>query len=160
MTSFIVKNGSPVPGRLVYDGTGFDTEPRPLGCVASVAIQEVELMLCEEDARVVFVTGYCPYQGWWPAVLVPPPYRSAILIAAFEEPLVMGTAVGLVSGKEIWPVYVDARSGWVRLGEGNSEKGLEGIEFAPGAVAELEGSRLTGLWLKPYRLPQQVPLLG
>jgi len=156
MTKFVVKEGKPIAGQLVYDGTGFETEPRPSGCIASVSIHELELMLDEDDKRVVYVTGYCPYQSWRPAVLTSPKYHSGVLYALLDKPIVAGTTVGLHPRGESWPILVDRRSGWIRLGKGDPREDREGVEFAPNAVAVLADQHLVALWLRPERLPAGV----
>lgn len=154
MTTFqAVEQRAPVAGHLVHDGTGFETEPRPRGCVASVTINYLELMLDEEEQWVVFVTGYCPPQGWDPAILRPRSTRRASLRAVLDRPMVPGVSIALDPSEGRWPVLVDTQSGWIRIGQGRPEEDREGVEFAPGAVAVLEDGRLVALWLHPERLP-------
>lgn len=153
MIRFVEISGELVGARLVYDGTGFDTEPRPSGCVASVLVNDLELMLDEDDQRVVFLTGYCPHQAWRETTLKPPPSHRGSLRAEFDSPMVPGVSVRLHPWQEAWPILVDPVSGWVRLGSGNPDEDREGVEFAPGGIAVLEGDRLAALWLHPDRLP-------
>ncbi|MBI4575874.1 MAG: hypothetical protein HY722_06390 [Planctomycetes bacterium] len=149
----IAERREPAAGRLVYDGTGFETEPRPAGCVVSVVVNYLEMMLDEEEKWVVFVTGYCPHQGWDRVPLRPPPARRASLRAVLDRPLVPGVSMGLDSSEERWPVLVDPAAGWVRLGKGDPDQDREGVQFAPGAIVVLEGGHLRALWLRPERLP-------
>jgi len=150
---FVERSGEPVGGRLVYDGTGFDTEPRPPGCVASVLVNDLELMLDEDDQRVVFLTGYCPHPAWQQTTLRPPSSHRGSLRAELDSPMMPGVSVRLHPWQEAWPILVDPVSGWVRLGRGNPDEDREGVEFAPGAIAVLEGDRLRAIWLRPEQLP-------
>jgi hypothetical protein len=153
MIAFRWQRGPVAPGTLVFDGTGFDTEPRPEVGAASVSIRELELMLTEGDQRVAFVTGYCPHQGWLRGELQPPRHRQAQLFAVLEKPIPLGASVGLHPPDESWPIIVDTKAGWVRLGKGDPREDVEGIEFAPGAVAVLDGDQLKALWPRPVSLP-------
>lgn len=153
ITFEVAERRKPAAGRLVYDGTGFQTEPRPSGCVASVVVNYLELMLDEEKQWVVFVTGYCPHQGWDRGTLRPPMARRASLRAVLDGPLVPGVSIGLDPSEERWPGLVDPVAGWVRLGKGDPAQDREGVQFAPGSIAVLEGDRLVALWLHPDRLP-------
>jgi hypothetical protein len=154
-TTFKITPGRPpTAGRLVYQ-TGdfaFATIPRPTGCVSSVSINELELMLDEETQRVVFVTGYCPRVGWQPDALQVPTRRAASLVAVLQEEAVPGTSIPLNDGR--WPVLVDWGSGWIRLGRGDPSDDHAGVEFAPGAVAILKEGELIALWLKPDLSPR------
>jgi hypothetical protein len=147
----------PVTGKLVYDGTGFTTEPYPYGCALSVTVNELELMVEEGGRWVNFITGYCPHYGWDPAILRPPSTRRAGLRVAYDGELIPGMAIRINPVDERWSVLVDQKSGWVRLGKGDPDEDREGVEFAPGAVAVLEGDRLVALWLHPERLPALTP---
>jgi len=152
MISFITQEGWPISGRLLYDGSGFDTQPRPLGCVASVVVNDIELMLNEDDQRALFVTGYCPHQGWLPAILKPPASRRGSLRVEFDTPIVPGLSHRLHPWDEPWPVLVDRSNGWLRLGKDGSDSDLESVELAPGATAVVKGDRLAALWLHPVIL--------
>ena len=138
--------------RLVYNTVeyAFSTEPRPEGCVSSASINELELMLDEEDGRVVFVAGYCPHTGWRAtAQLQPPDSYQACLHVDLEKYLVPGSSVSVDSKNERWPILVDPVTGWIRLGKGNPREDRDGVEFAPGAIAVLSGGHLAALWLHP-----------
>jgi len=151
-----VEQGQPVAGKLIYRAAdyAFDTEPAPTTCGASFAVNELQLMLDdEEQQRVVSVEGYCPYPGWRPAVLRPPVARAGILRGAGEGRVAAGSAIGVNSTNDRWPVLVDPAAGWVRVGKGDPDEDCEGVEFAPGAIAVLEEDRLRALWLHPDRLP-------
>lgn len=155
MISMRVEQGQPLVGKLVYRAAeyAFATEPRPATCGASFTINEIELMLADEDRqRVVFVEGYCPYPGWRTSVLRPPVALPGVLRGA-GGPITPGGAMAVHSKDDRWPVLVDSAAGWVRVGKGDPNEDREGVEFAPGAIAVLDGDRLRALWLRPERLP-------
>jgi hypothetical protein len=156
MISMRVEQGQPVTGKLVYRAAeyAFATEPRPASCGASFTINEIELMLADEDRqRVVFVEGYCPHTGWRMSVLRPPDARPGLLGGEAGSPITAGSAIAVHPKDDRWPVLVDPATGWVRLGQGSPEQDREGVQFAPGAVAVLDGDRLRALWLHPEQLP-------
>jgi len=151
-----VEQGQPVAGKLVYRAAeyAFATEPRPATCGASFAVNEVELMLADEERqRVLFVEGYCPHPGWRKSVLRAPVAHPGVLRGHAGSPITPGGAIAVHSKDNRWPVLVDPATGWVRLGKGDPGGDHEGVEFAPGAIAVLEGDRLRALWLHPDRLP-------
>ncbi len=157
MTSFTIEQGPPVVGRLVYreDDYAFATEPRPATCGASFTINEVELMLDHERQCVVFVEGYCPDSGWRTCSLRAPVVQIGLLRTDANKPIAAGVAIGLNQKDERWPVLVDPAAGWVRLGKSDPDLDREGVQFAPGAVAVLDGNYLRAIWLHPDRLPSR-----
>lgn len=156
MISMSIEEGRPGVGRLVYRAAdfAFATEPRPTTCGASFTINELEMMLDDEESRrVVFLEGYCPFQGWQTAVLRPPISRPGILRGEAGGPITAGGAIAVHAKDSRWPVLVDPNTGWVRMGKGTPEQDREGVQFAPGGIAALEGVRLVALWLHPEQLP-------
>lgn len=156
MISMRVEQGQPLVGKLVYRAAeyAFATEPRPATCGTSFTINEIELMLADEERqRVVFVEGYCPHPGWRTSVLRPPVALPGVLRGGAGSPITPGGAMAVHSKDDRWPVLVDSAAGWVRVGKGDPNEDREGVEFAPGAIAVLEGDRLRALWLRPERLP-------
>jgi hypothetical protein len=149
------EQGQPVAGILVYRAAdyAFATEPRPATCGASFTINEVELMLDDEQRqRVLFVDGYSPSQSWKRSSLRPPVASLGVLRADAGEPVTPGSATAMDSNDVRWPVLVDPGTGWIRLGAGDPDSDREGLAFAPGAIAVLEGERLVALWLRPAQL--------
>jgi len=137
-------------GRLVYRRAeySFDTESRPNGRGISVSINEVQLFV-DDDGRVIYVSGYCPFQGWGRTALGPPGFISAGLVIADLNPrsIQSGMAFGLNDLSSRWAVYVNP-DGWVCVGNPEA-RGEQAIEFAPGSVAVLKGDTLVALWLHP-----------
>jgi hypothetical protein len=137
----------------VVNDYAFSAEPRPEGCALSVSVNELELMVDEDDHRVVFVEGYCPHFGWKARTLVAPTARQAGLIVAFDEEPVPGVS-RRASGEARWPIFADPRSGWICIGE-EPTKASSAVEFAHDAIAVLdEHGCLTSLWLRPAHVPR------
>jgi hypothetical protein len=136
----------------------FNAEPRPTDADTSLSINDVELMVDGRDKRVVFVTGFCPYQSWRPARLTVPRVRRAALRVEADRELQPGVSTRLNAREDRWPVLVDARTGWVCLEKPGDRVGgeLDAVEFAPGCVAVLDGGDLVALWLHPSDLPVEV----
>lgn len=149
-----VEPGQPMAGQLHYRAAdyAFATEPRPATSGASLTINEIELML-DSCARVVAVEGYCPYPGWRKSTLRPPVSRPGILYAIPSSAVKPGVAVAIHPTDSRWSVLVDPESGWVRLGNDAPENDREGVAFAPGAIAVLDGNGLRALWLHPEEIP-------
>ncbi len=137
---------------LVYNvkDYAFNCKPRPTGCALSASVNELNLMIDEDDCRVVYLEGYCPHMGWESQQLVVPHIVRRALFAEFDEEPIPGVS-RRVSGEARWSTLVDPCSGWVCIG--NSEVVGDYVEFAPGCVAGLLKGELISLWLKPEALP-------
>lgn len=140
----------------VANDYAFSAEPRPEGCALSVSLNELQLMVDENNRRVVFVEGYCPHFRWKVRTFVAPTARQAGLIVVFDEEPVPGVS-RRVSGEARWSTFADPRSGWICIGE---EPGLEAgsaVEFARDTIAVLdEQGRLRSLWLRPAHIPREL----
>lgn len=149
------EGGEPIGGTLVYREAdyAFDTEPRPSTSGSSFTVNELELMLDDEEEGVLFVTGYCPHVGWRRAKLRAPLSRPGLLRGQHPPEAMAGGAVALNAREDRWPVLVDERNGWVRLGHGDPNMDREAVNFAPGAIAVLDAGHLVALWLRPEKLP-------
>ena len=133
----------------------FSAEPRPEGCLLSVSVNELELLVDERDRRVGFVEGYCPHFGWRARALVTPRPHRAGLVVVFDEAPVPG-ATRRVSDDARWPVFVDPSSRWVCVGEPASEP-TAAVEFALDTLAVLdELGRLRSLWLRLCHVPREI----
>ena len=152
----ISKPHSTTEAQLVYktEDYAFDSEPRPTGCAYAVSVNEVELMIDEEQSRVVFVTGYCPYHSWRLARLTPPHSTRGMLHFVAEEGLIPGQTKKITSRESRWAVFVDPTNGWVCLGS-HGDRG-PAVEFAPGCIAVLHNDQLVAIWLHPDDLPADV----
>jgi hypothetical protein len=152
---FVASEGAPLTmSRLVYRASdyAFDAEPRPMDCDASVSINELELMISEEEQRVVFVSGYCPHTSWKAGNLGAPEFVDGSLLVVLERELVPGTSISLAPGAR-WPVQVDPASGWVCVGDAQRSHATRYLRFAPGCVAAMKEDHLIAVWLKPSELP-------
>jgi hypothetical protein len=114
----------------------------------SIAVNDLELWF-DDEGLVLYVDGYCPYQGWQQTPLSPPAYTSAGLVVVNPNPksVQSGTGVGLNDLKTRWPVYVN-QEGWVCIGD-PADHGDQAVEFSPSSVAVLRGDQLVALWLHP-----------
>src|SRR5262249_50821309 len=108
--------------------------------------------------RIVFVTGFCPYQSWRPARLTVPRFTRAALVVETDRELTPGVSTRLNSREARWPTLVDARAGWVclEMPGGRAPLELRAVEFAPGCVAVIDNGQLVALWLHPQELPAEV----
>jgi hypothetical protein len=153
ITFAVAPNQASEGGQLVYrrDEFSFDTEPGAGGRGISIVVNEVQLFV-NDEGRVIYVSGYCPYQGWDQTLLSPPTYSRAGLIVVDLNPtsIPTGMAFGLNDVSSRWPAYVNPQ-GWVCIGD-PADKGDQAVEFAPGSVAVLRGDRLLALWLHPVML--------
>ena len=149
--TFAVMPGKASRGiQLLYlkDEYSFYCENGPSSRGVSILVNEVELFF-DDDGQILYVDGYCPYQGWLQTPLDVPAYTSAglILISPEPESVPSGTAVGLNDLSSRWQVYVNAE-GWVCIGD-PANHGDQAVEFASNCVAVLKGDFLVALWLKP-----------
>jgi hypothetical protein len=138
---------TPVPVDYFAEDHAFDVRPRPASD-ASVCVNDLELWI--DADHVLYLTGYCPRQGWRPRPLHPPrAVRAGLQILDVE--LKPGIPLPINSREDRWPVHVNGAVGWVCIGDPDV-KG-EAVEFAEGCVAVLDGERLVALWLHPLHLP-------
>lgn len=157
MTRLLFDRSLRVPQtKLVYrpDDYAFSAEPRPHNRSSSVLVNDLELIVDGPGGQVVLVEGYCPYQSWAVARLAPPASERAGLRVAGVE-FLPGVANELDDPRtRDWPVSVDPESGWLCIGDRTARH--QGVEFAPGCVAVLDGETLVALWLRPASLPPSV----
>ncbi len=154
MIAFAVIPGGTSQGiRLFYrrDEYSFLAQPVPSGRGVSVVVNDVQLWF-DDEGRVLYVDGYCPYQGWQQTKLSPPAYSSAGLVVTDPNPksVPSGTAVGINDLSSRWSVFVNPM-GWVCIGD-PADHGDKAIEFAPSSVVVLRGDQLIALWLHPTML--------
>ncbi len=141
-------------GQLVYrrEEYSFDTEVKPRGGRGiSIVVNEVQLFVDDED-RVIYLSGYCPYQGWDKTELPPPAFSLATLVASDfgARGIQTGLAFGLNDLDSRWPVHVNPE-GWVCVGD-PADHGDQAVEFTPRCVAVLKKDFLRALWLRPLML--------
>jgi hypothetical protein len=126
----------------------FYCENRPSGRGVSVSVDEVQLWI-NDDGQILYVDGYCAYQGWLHTPLRVPTHISAGLVLVSPEPksVQSGTGIGLNDLSCRWPVHVNAE-GWVCIGD-PAAHGDQAVEFASNCVAVLKGDSMVALWLRP-----------
>lgn len=142
---FEISSDNPASGRLLYFRSEFslDTEPKPLGGVASLLINDVQLEI-NEDGRLLYVWGYCPEQSWRTAVLKPPEATGAQLRWKGRS-IPRGASLRLNESGP-WDILFDPIGHNLRIG--STIVGGQFVAFAPGATAELSHGSLVCLWLK------------
>jgi hypothetical protein len=154
MINFAIDTPSQIDeGVLVYRAQdyAFGVEPRPKNADSSLVVNTIELMVDRSNNQILFLEGYCPYQGWKRASLEPPiSQRGALRISGVE--LRRGMAEPLNSPGTYWGIQVDTATGWVCVGNARAS-GMRAIEFARGCVAVLDDGNLVALWLRPNELP-------
>lgn len=139
-------DGKPLSGQLVYRRSehSLDVDPRPNRGIASLLVNDVQIEI-DEDGRLLYVWGLCPYESWTAARLDSPAAKAGRLQYINGE-IIPGVSKRLNVG-ERWPVHYDTSSKWLCIGDTSSRDDL--IIFAPDAVAALHDGELTGLWLHP-----------
>jgi hypothetical protein len=154
MINFVVDPSLQIDeGSLVYRAQdyAFGVEPLPRGADSSLSVNTIDLWVDRSNNQLVYVDGYCPYQGWKRASLEPPSSRRAALRISGVE-FRRGVAEPLNSPDTYWGVQVDTETGWVCLGNARASA-MTAIEFARGCIAVLDDGNLVALWLHPNELP-------
>jgi hypothetical protein len=137
-------------GKLVYRDAehSFDFEGERPNAVASLLVNDLQLEITEGGV-VLYPWGYCPRATWQTTEADPPRCTRGTLNAQLAEEVVPGVSKR-ISGDTRWPVYENARAGWICVGDPKAAGDRDGgIEFAPGCVAVLQNHRLVALWLHP-----------
>lgn len=149
---FIIKYSNSIEQKkLTYlaDECSFDIEPTIHEINFDVVINKLNLTVAGDDNRIVQVWGFCPYSLWIKANYNVPQYARGILKVATD--LKPGFAYAINNDSE-WPVYVNAKTGWICIG--NPEKSEKAVEFITDCVAVVYNGELVALWLKPQSLPK------
>ena len=111
-----------------------------------------KLSLAVSDDQIIDVNGFCGLAEWMRANYKTPEYKTGIL--KVEHSLKSGLAYSINNDLDYeYPVYVNAQTGWVCIGDplelGNA------VEFAKNCVAVIsDGGEFLSLWLKPKSLPE------
>lgn len=155
MTSFFVEPGEPVAGTLSYRARAqsFDFVPADPD-VAAAAESGLELMfgnisltLDRISGRLIQIWGYHPDARWHRTPLAVPDASPGTVRGELPTPLPpVGVAERLSSIGDQTTSH-DPASGWIHISAGAAGDRL--VTFATGCVAEFDGRRLVGLWLKP-----------
>lgn len=148
-------DAKPAPLRIVYrdDDYSFDAVPQPKEGVTSLLVNELHLEIAA-DGRMLYVWGYCPYNGWKGTAETPRVSRPGVIRVSATGPLVPGVSIEL-NPETRWPVHVNRETGWVKIARSDWQVGaVEVVEFAASTLAVLLHENLVGLWLHPHRLPR------
>jgi hypothetical protein len=155
---FVAAPASPVPGELRYDrkGLSFDfraSDPVDAGRAkdaVELAYGSLALPVDRGTGELLGAWGYLPDVSWRPARLGDPAITQGRLRVRLVEVPPRGVALRLAAVTQLTAAH-DQQSGWVRLGRTGVLAGTTFTEFARGCVAELSGTDLIAVWLRPTR---------
>ena len=150
MKFLIEYNGSIEQRLLTYDldECSFDIEPTVLEINFDIVVNKINLTVVD-DNKIVQVWGFCGFATWLKSNYCTPEYKKGVLKVA--DNLEAGVGSYQVN-KEEFPVYVNAQTGWVCIG--NPEKSGNAVEFISNCVAVIgDNKEFISLWLKPQSLP-------
>lgn len=115
----------------------------------SLMVNTIELNV-DNNFFLCGISGYDPYLGWKRIHVEPPLFKKRGVQAFINFDYVPGG--GYRINDQVWPEYVNAKSGWICIG--NPQSSGEAVEFIDNCVAVIDGKQeLVALWLKPQSLP-------
>lgn len=135
---------------LTYDieECSFDIEPIVQEINFDIVVNKLNLTVVD-DNKVIQVWGFCGFAAWIKSDCKVP--QSAKGTLQVIDDLKCGFAYSV--NKEDFPVYINAQTGWVCIG--NPEKSGNAVEFINNCVAVIDNNNeFVSLWLKPQALPQ------
>jgi hypothetical protein len=149
---FIVEFGNPIEQRFltyVQEDCSFDTEPITRQVDFELVLNKINLSVV--DNRVIQLWGFCGLNKSMKSGYQVPQYAKGSL--RIEHNLKYGFAYGINDNDDYeYPVYVNAQTGWVCIGD-PIKKG-NAVEFINNCVAVIDDSKeFVSLWLKPEKLP-------
>jgi hypothetical protein len=114
----------------------------------SIIVNDVEIFF-DNDGRILYADGYCPYTKRNCINIMPPAYTSGALYLSSPEPSSVLHFQSVVINRfpDYWPIHINS-SGWICIGDEN-DKGDIAVEFASSCVAVLQEESLVALWLHP-----------
>lgn len=116
----------------------------------SVLINDLNLEL-DQQGRVIFVWGLCPYTAWKQATLEPPHADFGDVYFVPDSPLEKAVSVRLKQPR--WPIYVDNSSGWIHI-DGGCPNRMNPVKVMAGVIIVINSKGdLCSIWLKPDQLP-------
>ncbi len=144
MEFFIEYTGNSEQKVLIYreDEFSFDMEPWIPGLDFEIAINTLTLSVI--DGKITQLNGFCGLNKKMKAnYAVPQSRKGDLKILHPEKYLDKAGCYGV--NKEDWTVYVNARTGWVCLG--NPEKQNNAVEFINNCVAVIDDDKnFVSLW--------------
>lgn len=141
-------------GKVVYraEEYSFDFEaPSCDGGISSILINDVQLEI-DEEGRVLWAWGVCPYSIWEQTSSTPPDYIRGSLVALLDKEIIPGVSYRLTE-PGAWRVYVNPDQGWVCVGNLVESGSIEAVEFATDTIAVVKDEVLKAIWLHPEKIP-------
>ncbi len=128
----------------------FHVDPHVSKGVASVLINDLQIEV-DVDGNAIYVWGLCPYTAWKKNRDDPPEARPGRLKVSWGEDIVPGVSKR-IGDRGSWQVTFNPESGWIRIHDpaSNNISG-ELVEFATGALAQVDNGKLQSLWLRPIK---------
>jgi len=150
----------PLQGALLYVQSehSIDFEPSSLnarttrtgvGGSASLSVGTLQIEVAVDTGLLMYPWGYHPSESWSRQPLPPVVVRSACVRCVPDVSLVAGVGYDITESGN-WSTFYDDVTGWLCVTDGSLPlESVEVFEFATSVAVSLDGSRLTGLWLKP-----------
>jgi len=150
---FLIENtGNSEQRTLIYreDEFSFDMEPWVHEIDFDIAINTLTLTVV--DSKVIQLSGFCGLNKNMQANYDVPQNKKGELKILHSENYSGGIGCyGL--NKDTLPVYVNAQTGWICIGE--PQKQGNAVEFINNCVAVIDDNRkFVSLWLKPQKFPE------
>jgi hypothetical protein len=154
----VVTPGAPVAGELLYDRKGLSFNFRPAdpadqrrtNDAVELAFGSLAVSVDRPTGDLLGVWGYAPETSWQQAVLGAPAATPARVRVQLTEVPPSGVSLRLAKLADLTALR-DPQSGWLRVGRTGTPSGGTVVEFASGCVAEIAGSELVAVWLRPTR---------
>ena len=135
--------------RLIYRPAdyAFLSEPKPSGGITSVLMNDLQLEV-DERGCVLYAWGMFPnFDVCEQTELEVPRCERRRINFIPEEEWIPGVSVRL---NDIdLPIFANLRTGWVGVGEANTDGRSVSLEIVPGVVAVLADGRCQAIWLEP-----------
>ncbi|GAK38138.1 MAG: hypothetical protein ACK5KV_14845 [Bacteroides graminisolvens] len=136
---------------LTYDieECSFDIEPTVQEINLDIVVNKLNLTVVDNN-KVIQVWGFCGFTTWIKSdCKVPQSTKGTLQVM---DDLKAGVGSYRVN-KEDFPVYINAQTGWVCIG--NPEKSGNAVEFINNCIAVIDTyNEFVSLWLRPQTLPK------
>ncbi len=125
----------------------FMAVPKPYGGITSVLVNDLQLEV-DDRGIVLYAWGLFPRaKKCNPTTSRPPNARRLRLRFIPDEDWTPGVSTRL--NKQSWDVFANRSDGWVGVGNPDTPRNSQAIEFAPNSIAVLDGGSIIAVWLKP-----------
>jgi hypothetical protein len=151
MEFFIENTGNSEQRTLIYreDEFSFDMEPWVHEIDFDITINTLTLTVV--DSKVIQLSGFCGLNKNMRTNYDVPQNKKGELKILHSENYFGGIGCYEVN-KDNLPVYVNAQTGWICIGE--PQKQGNAVEFVNNCVAVIDDNqKFVSLWLKPQKLP-------